>query len=104
PGWPGGTGQADAGHTFSRPSGLLRRDRGAVPPGGQASAAEPDGAGPLISCAKISTKDTTPVPESFAPVVAAFARDGSVSREKRFSSSNVLSVNGKIFAMLVKGK
>ena len=37
-------------------------------------------------------------------MVAAFARDGSVSREKRFSSSNVLSVNGKIFAMLVKGK
>jgi hypothetical protein len=37
-------------------------------------------------------------------VIAAFARDRSVSREKRFSSSNVLSVNGKIFAMLVKGK
>jgi hypothetical protein len=40
----------------------------------------------------------------FAPVVSAFARDRSVSRGKMFSSSSVLSVNGKIFAMLVRGK
>jgi hypothetical protein len=44
------------------------------------------------------------VPASFAPVVSAFARDRSVTRGKMFSSSNVLSVNGKIFAMLVRGK
>ena len=44
------------------------------------------------------------IPNSFAPVVTAFARDRSVSLGKRFSSSNVLSVNGKIFAMLVKGR
>jgi hypothetical protein len=41
---------------------------------------------------------------SFAPVLAAFARDRSVTRGKMFSSDNVLSVNGKIFAMLVRGK
>lgn len=37
-------------------------------------------------------------------MVSAFARDRSVTRGKMFSSSNVLSVNGKIFAMLVRGK
>src|SRR5207245_620654 len=40
----------------------------------------------------------------FAPVVAAFANDQHVSRKRMFSSENVLTVNGKIFAMLVKGK
>ena len=44
------------------------------------------------------------MPPSFAPVVRAFARDRSVTRGKRFSSSNVLSVNQKIFAMLVRDK
>ncbi len=44
------------------------------------------------------------MPASFALVVSAFARDRSVTRGKMFSSSNVPSVNGKIFAMLVKGK
>ena len=48
--------------------------------------------------------EASPVPASFAPVVNAFARDRSVTRGKMFSSSNVLSVNGKIFAMLVRGK
>jgi TfoX/Sxy family transcriptional regulator of competence genes len=48
--------------------------------------------------------EASPVPASFAPVVSAFARDRSVTRGKMFSSSNVLSVNGKIFAMLVRGK
>jgi hypothetical protein len=36
--------------------------------------------------------------------VRAFASDRSVSRGKMFSSGNVLSVNGKIFAMLNQGK
>jgi hypothetical protein len=40
----------------------------------------------------------------FAPVAAAFARDPRVSRRRMFSSSNVLSVDGKIFAMLSRGK
>jgi len=44
------------------------------------------------------------VPPSFAPVVAAFARDRQVSRGKMFGAGNVgLKVNGKLFAMLVKG-
>lgn len=46
----------------------------------------------------------TDVDPSFAPVAAAFAKDRHVSRKRMFSSSNVLNVNGKIFAMLVKGK
>jgi hypothetical protein len=39
----------------------------------------------------------------FARVVAAFADDSSVSRRRMFSSDNVLSVGGKIFAMLARG-
>ncbi len=39
----------------------------------------------------------------FLPIVAAFARDPHVSRRRMFSSSSVLSVNGKIFVMLVRG-
>ena len=61
--------------------------------------------------AKAASKKKSPVsPESdgsaasFAPVVAAFAADRGVSRRRMFSSENVLSVNGKIFAMLVQGK
>ncbi len=44
------------------------------------------------------------VDPSFEPVAAAFAQNPDVSRRKMFSSSSVLTVNGKIFAMLVKGK
>jgi hypothetical protein len=40
---------------------------------------------------------------SFARVTAAFADDPSVVRKRMFSSDNVLSVRGKIFAMLVRG-
>jgi hypothetical protein len=43
------------------------------------------------------------VPPSFALVVSAFAEDRTVSRRRMFSSENVLSVNGKIFAMLGRG-
>ena len=54
---------------------------------------------------KVTTAAITPnaVDPSFAPVVAAFAKDRHVSRRKMFSSSAVLNVNGKIFAMLVEG-
>jgi hypothetical protein len=48
--------------------------------------------------------DTGEIDPSFMPVVAAFADDPRVSRGKVFSSSSVLTVNGKIFAMLVKGR
>jgi hypothetical protein len=41
---------------------------------------------------------------AFAPLVAAFADDAQVSRKRMFGSSNVLSVNRKIFAMLTRGK
>ena len=44
-----------------------------------------------------------PVPPTFATIVAAFAGDRTVSRRRMFSSENVLSVNGKIFAMLGRG-
>ena len=36
------------------------------------------------------------------PVVAAFTDDPDVSRGRMFGSSSVLTVNGRIFAMLVK--
>ena len=49
-------------------------------------------------------REATEVDPSFAPVVAAFASDRHVSRRKMFSSNSVLTVNGKIFAMLVKGR
>jgi len=40
----------------------------------------------------------------FAHVAAAFAGDREVGLGRMFSSSSVLNVKGKIFAMLVKGK
>src|SRR5207237_2502660 len=46
-GRPGGAWEADAGHAIRRSPGLLWRDRCAVPAGGQAPAAEPDGPGSL---------------------------------------------------------
>ena len=44
------------------------------------------------------------VDPAFLPVVSAFAKDRDVSRKKMFSSSSVLSVKGKIFAMLVEDR
>ena len=44
------------------------------------------------------------VETAFAAVERAFAQDKRVSRKKMFSSSNVLAVNGKIFAMLARGR
>src|SRR5713101_7522460 len=49
-------------------------------------------------------RETLEVDAGFAPVVAAFAKNRDVSQKRMFSSDNVLNVNGKIFAMLVKGK
>jgi len=45
-----------------------------------------------------------PVEPAFQPVVDAFAGQKDVSRARRFSTSSVLSVKGKIFAMMVKGR
>ncbi len=49
-------------------------------------------------------REVAEVHPSFAPVMAAFAKDKDVTQKRMFSSDNVLNVNGKIFAMLVKGK
>lgn len=51
-----------------------------------------------------TTGEAIDVDPRFAPVVAAFATDRRVSQKRMFSSHNVLNVNGKIFAMLVKNK
>jgi hypothetical protein len=40
----------------------------------------------------------------FVPVAAAFAGDRRVSRRKMFGSNSVLSADGKIFAMLARGR
>ncbi len=52
----------------------------------------------------LRAREGSEVDPNFAPVVAAFANDRNVTRKRMFSSSNVLNVNGKIFAMLVKGE
>jgi hypothetical protein len=56
--------------------------------------------------ASTSTKrqSASAVDPLFAPVVAAFSHDPQVSMKRMFSSENVLTVKGKIFAMLVKGR
>jgi hypothetical protein len=45
-----------------------------------------------------------PVDPAFQPIADAFADHKDVSRARRFSTSSVLSVKGKIFAMMVKGR
>src|SRR5262245_25902978 len=54
---------------------------------------------------KVTTGQRAPEGDpSFAPVRAAFTNDHHVTQTRMFSSENVLAVQGKIFAMLVKGK
>jgi TfoX/Sxy family transcriptional regulator of competence genes len=53
---------------------------------------------------RIKEKDKPEIDPSFAPVVAALAGDRNVAQKRMFSSSNVLTVKGKIFAMLTRGK
>ena len=48
--------------------------------------------------------DNASLDPRFAPVAAAFARTRDVGLGRMFSSSSVLNVGGKMFAMLVKGK
>ncbi len=52
---------------------------------------------------KAQRKPSTEIDPKFAPVVAAFARDKQVTSGKMMASIG-LKVNGKIFAMMVKGK
>lgn len=56
---------------------------------------------PKLSAARARPVEIDPL---FAPVAAAFADDREVGLGRIFSSSSVLNVKGKIFAMLVKGK
>jgi TfoX/Sxy family transcriptional regulator of competence genes len=44
------------------------------------------------------------VDQRFAPVIDAFKKVPEVGVGKMFSSNSVLNVNGKIFAMLARGK
>jgi TfoX/Sxy family transcriptional regulator of competence genes len=53
---------------------------------------------------KARHRDTAEIAPSFAPVVAAFAGNRKVIRKRMFSSENVLTVQGKIFAMFSRGK
>jgi hypothetical protein len=52
----------------------------------------------------VTKQSAAEVDPSFAPVVEAFAKDRAVKRGRMFSSNNVLSVKGKIFAMLSRGQ
>jgi TfoX/Sxy family transcriptional regulator of competence genes len=54
---------------------------------------------------KVNRAEAVPgdVDSRFAPVVAAFARDAHVTPTKMFGAVG-LKVNGKVFAILVKGK
>jgi hypothetical protein len=52
---------------------------------------------------KSPKKPAPEIPPVLAPVLEAFAEDRGVSRRRMFSSENAFSVNGKIFAMLVRG-
>jgi hypothetical protein len=53
--------------------------------------------------AKSTAEPATEVPPIFRLVVDAFADARGVSRRRMFSSEHTFSVNGKIFAMLVRG-
>jgi hypothetical protein len=52
----------------------------------------------------MSKQPTADVDPRFRPVARAFARDPRVVRERSFSPENVLTVKGKMFAMLVRGR
>ena len=52
----------------------------------------------------VTTREAMDVDPRFAQFVAAFAKERRGSQKRMFRSQNVLNVNGKIFAMLVKDK
>lgn len=49
-------------------------------------------------------QDARNVDQRFAPVIASFAGFPDVAQKRMFASNSVLSVDGKIFAMMVRGK
>ena len=52
-------------------------------------------------------KTAKPLPEPdprLVPLIEAFAEDERVTRKRMFSNADTLTVNGKIFAMLARGK
>lgn len=49
-------------------------------------------------------REAQEIDPSFMPVMTAFAKDRHVTQKRMFSSANVLTVKGKIFAMLARGK
>jgi hypothetical protein len=53
---------------------------------------------------KLKGRRSAEITPSFAPVVAAFAGNRQVIRKRMFSSENVLTVKGKIFAMFPRSK
>lgn len=52
---------------------------------------------------KTKTKSAGEIPPILAPVANALAEVRGVTRRRMFSTENAFSVNGKIFAMLVRG-
>jgi len=54
--------------------------------------------------AKEGSKKTTVVDPRFEKIATEYSKEPNVKRGRLFSSENVLSVNGKIFAMIYKGK
>ena len=54
---------------------------------------------------KVTKKHTAAeIDPSFQPIVDAFSKNKQVGCGRMFSSNSVLNVNGKIFAMLARGK
>jgi TfoX/Sxy family transcriptional regulator of competence genes len=51
-----------------------------------------------------SPKPSAEIDPAFQAVASAFSQDSQVGLGRMFSSKSVLNVNGKIFAMLVKGR
>jgi hypothetical protein len=52
---------------------------------------------------KSRTESVAEIPPILAPVANALAEVRGVTRRRMFSTENAFSVNGKIFAMLVRG-
>jgi len=65
----------------------------------RASAKRAGRAGPT----KSKTESVAEIPTILAPVAKALAEAPGVTRRRMFSTENAFSVNGKIFAMLVRG-
>jgi TfoX/Sxy family transcriptional regulator of competence genes len=60
--------------------------------------------GSRIDLVSGSPKTSPEIDPAFQSVASAFAQDSQVGLGKMFSSKSVLNVNGKIFAMFVRGR